>query len=61
VPRAADKSRARDLLFLAHPLNAVTVLNRSLSSTAVAGCVESVLPIVFAFDAMCVSFEKWIS
>jgi hypothetical protein len=22
--------------------------------------VESVLPIVFAFDAMCVSFEKWL-
>src|SRR6267378_5847173 len=32
--------------------------NRSLSSTAVPGCVESVLLIVFAFDAMCVSFEK---
>src|SRR5260370_29499100 len=26
VPRAADKSRTRDLLFLAHPLNPVTVL-----------------------------------
>src|SRR6266404_1328431 len=26
VLRAADKSRTRDLLFLAHPLNAVTVL-----------------------------------
>jgi hypothetical protein len=31
--------------------------NGPLSSAAVPGCEGSVLPIVFAFDAMCVSFE----